>query len=117
MVRNPIFIGFTRVKGLDTILGKLSALFNGGLLLVNINRMSVFYTQKRAVVTAYLNRKGSPSLFEEDKGGNSAKLLGKTMTEADKMVKNCACGTKDTFLQLCNQPKATKLRQFLKATS
>ena len=90
MVRNPIFIGFTRVKGLDTILGKLSALFNGGLLLVNINRMSVFYTQKRAVVTAYLNRKGSPSLFEEDKGGNSAKLLGKTMTEADKMVENGA---------------------------
>ena len=35
-------------------------------------------------------KKGSPSHIEEDKGGNSAKLLGKTMTEAVKMVENGA---------------------------
>ena len=33
---------------------------------------------------------GTPSHIEEDNGGNSAKLLGKTMTEADKMVENGA---------------------------
>ena len=33
---------------------------------------------------------GTPSHIEEDKGGNSAKLLGKTMTEAVKMVENGA---------------------------
>ena len=36
---NPTFIGFTRVMQLDTILGMSPALFNGGLLLVNINHM------------------------------------------------------------------------------
>ena len=33
---------------------------------------------------------GGHPLIEEDKGGNSAKLLGKTMTEAVKMVENGA---------------------------
>ena len=41
MIRNPTFIGFRRVMWLDTILGKSPALFNGGLLLVNINHMNI----------------------------------------------------------------------------
>ena len=39
-LRNPTFIGFTRVMRLDMIWGKSPELFNGGVLLGNINHMS-----------------------------------------------------------------------------
>ena len=38
-LKNPTPIDFTRVMRLDMILGKSPALFNGGLLLGNINHI------------------------------------------------------------------------------
>ena len=41
-IRNPTFIGFTRVMQLDMILGKSPARFNGGLLLVRYVEYCLF---------------------------------------------------------------------------
>ena len=56
--RNPKFIGFTQVMRLDTIWGKSPALFNGGLLLGNIDHIVVLHRKPLKVEGDYKHEDG-----------------------------------------------------------